>query len=77
MRILCFGRRPPYSSVSSRLSLIILAAAYALNGMVKNKLAAFTGAVLYGTSVIYFRHTVFWEFFSDAMLWLPLLVAGA
>ncbi|AAU22469.1 YfhO family protein [Bacillus licheniformis] len=60
-----------------KLSLIILAAAYALNGMVKNKLAAFTGAVLYGTSVIYFRHTVFWEFFSDAMLWLPLLVAGA
>ena len=60
-----------------KLSLIILAAAYALNGMVKNKLVAFTGAVLYGTSVIYFRHTVFWEFFSDAMLWLPLLVAGA
>ncbi|WP_307893692.1 YfhO family protein [Bacillus swezeyi] len=60
-----------------KLGLIILIASYAFHYMVKHKLAAFTGAVLYGTSVIYFRHTVFWEFFSDAMLWLPLLVAGA
>ena len=60
-----------------KLGLIILTASYAFLYMVKNRASAFTGAVLYGTSVIYFRHTVFWEFFSDSMLWLPLLVAGA
>ncbi|MEC1591638.1 YfhO family protein [Bacillus sonorensis] len=60
-----------------KLSLIILITSYAFFYMVKHKAAAFTGAVLYGTSVIYFRHTVFWEFFSDAMLWVPLLVVGA
>ncbi|MFN2747893.1 YfhO family protein [Bacillus sp. z60-18] len=60
-----------------KLTLVIFIASYAFHMLAKQKLAAFTGAVLYGTSVIYFRHTVFWEFFSDAMLWLPLLVAGA
>ncbi|WP_181291306.1 YfhO family protein [Shouchella clausii] len=37
---------------------------------------AFIGAVLYGGSVMYFRHAAFWEFFADAYLWLPLLVLG-
>lgn len=37
---------------------------------------AFIGAVLYATSTIYFRHVVYWEFFADAMIWLPLLLLG-
>ncbi len=37
---------------------------------------AFVGAVLYATSTIYFRHVVYWEFFADAMIWLPLLLLG-
>ncbi|WP_445487691.1 YfhO family protein [Niallia sp. 03133] len=37
---------------------------------------AFIGASLYGTSVIYFRHAAYWDFFADAMLWLPLLLVG-
>lgn len=40
-------------------------------------LSAFTGAALYGLSGMYFRHTVYWEFFADAYLWLPLLILGA
>ncbi|MCM2676966.1 YfhO family protein [Alkalicoccobacillus plakortidis] len=34
------------------------------------------GAVLYASSVMYFRHAAFWEFFADAYLWIPLLVLG-
>ncbi|NPC91903.1 YfhO family protein [Bacillus sp. WMMC1349] len=60
-----------------KLALIILITTFVFLYMTKNKLAAFTGATIYGISIIYFRHTVFWEFFSDAMLWLPLLVGGA
>ncbi|MFT8321070.1 MAG: YfhO family protein [Bacillus sp. (in: firmicutes)] len=37
---------------------------------------AFIGATLYGTSVIYFRHVTYWEFFADAMLFLPLWLLG-
>ncbi|WP_028782432.1 YfhO family protein [Thalassobacillus devorans] len=39
-------------------------------------LPAFLGAAVYGLSVIYFRHATYWEFFADAMLWVPLLVYG-
>ncbi|KMY54291.1 hypothetical protein AC623_10425 [Bacillus sp. FJAT-27231] len=59
-----------------RLSLIILTAAFAFRYMGIRTTAAFTGAAVYGLSVMYFRHVVFWEFFTDAMLWLPLLVIG-
>ncbi|MFD1029990.1 YfhO family protein [Metaplanococcus flavidus] len=34
------------------------------------------GASVYAISGMYFRHTVYWEFFADAFLWLPLLVLG-
>lgn len=37
---------------------------------------AFVGAIIYATSTIYFRHVVYWEFFADAMIWLPLLLLG-
>lgn len=38
--------------------------------------AAFIGAAIYGLSGMFFRHTVYWEFFADAYLWLPLLILG-
>ncbi|MGG3665222.1 YfhO family protein [Bacillus gobiensis] len=60
-----------------KLAFIIMTAWFAFYQLVKNKLAAFTGACIYGLSVIYFRHTGFWEFFTDAFLWVPLLVLGA
>ncbi|WP_203332005.1 YfhO family protein [Planococcus beigongshangi] len=34
------------------------------------------GAAVYGASGMYFRHAVYWEFFADAFLWLPLLILG-
>ncbi|MFS0561367.1 YfhO family protein [Terribacillus sp. 179-K 1B1 HS] len=37
---------------------------------------AFVGACFYAGSAIYFRHVVYWEFFANAFLWLPLLVLG-
>ncbi|CEG21696.1 Bacterial membrane protein YfhO [Planococcus massiliensis] len=39
-------------------------------------LPALLGASVYGISGMYFRHTVYWEFFADAFLWLPLLILG-
>ncbi|SNZ17033.1 Uncharacterized membrane protein YfhO [Terribacillus aidingensis] len=38
---------------------------------------AFIGACFYAGSAIYFRHVVYWEFFANAFLWLPLLILGA
>ncbi|WP_338754632.1 YfhO family protein [Bacillus sp. FJAT-52991] len=57
-----------------RLSLILSITTWVFRYLQIEKTAAFTGAVVYGLSVMYFRHVVFWEFFSDAMLWIPLLV---
>ncbi|MFW5445392.1 YfhO family protein [Aerococcus urinaeequi] len=34
-------------------------------------------ATFYAFAPIYFRHAVLWEFFTDAMLWLPIILLGA
>ncbi|MBG9770250.1 YfhO family protein [Bacillus vallismortis] len=60
-----------------KLSLIIFTAASVFHYLLKHRAASFTGAVLYGASIIYFRHEAYWEFFTDTMIWLPLLVLGA
>ncbi|MGF7536383.1 YfhO family protein [Bacillus mexicanus] len=60
-----------------KLSLIIFTAASVFHYLLKHRAASFTGAVLYGVSIIYFRHEAYWEFFTDTMIWLPLLVLGA
>lgn len=52
-------------------------AAAVFHYLLKHRAASFTGAVLYGASIIYFRHEAYWEFFTDTMIWLPLLVLGA
>lgn len=59
-----------------RVTLIILVTTYYFKYMKLRTMPAFIGAVLYGTSVIYFRHVTYWEFFADAMLWLPILLYG-
>ncbi|RPF57850.1 YfhO family protein [Abyssicoccus albus] len=41
-----------------------------------NRFASFLGGFLFVCSPIYFRFTVFWSFFSDVFIWLPLLILG-
>lgn len=57
-----------------RLSLLLFVSTLVYRYMNIHTAAAFTGAVVYGLSVMYFRHVIFWEFFADAMLWIPFLV---
>lgn len=38
------------------------------------KVTAFTGAFLFVISAIYFRFTLYWSFFSDVFIFLPLLL---
>jgi|GEM_PF-509138 len=57
-----------------RLTAIIIAAYYYFRKMRFGSIAAVLAASIYGTSIIYFRHVMYWEFFADAMLWLPLLL---
>ncbi len=59
-----------------RLSFVLLFTNKLFSYLGISKLPAFTGAALYGLSGMYFRHTVYWEFFADAYLWLPLLIFG-
>lgn len=59
-----------------RLSAVIFLATKAFRYLQVSLVPAFTGAVLYGATVMYFRHNAYWEFFSDAFLWLPVLFLG-
>ena len=59
-----------------KLTLILFIAYRVLLSMVQHRLSALTGAAIYGLSIVYFRHQTFWEFFTDSMMWLPLLVLG-
>ena len=59
-----------------RVTLIIVVTTSYFKYMKINFRSAFVGGVLYGTSIIYFRHVTYWEFFADAMLWLPILLFG-
>ncbi|MDQ0298353.1 putative membrane protein YfhO [Salibacterium salarium] len=60
-----------------RLTLILFITTYVFRYMKLNWMPAFTGAAVYGLSIMYYRHVIYWEFFADAMIWLPLLVLGA
>ncbi|WP_328029840.1 YfhO family protein [Metabacillus fastidiosus] len=59
-----------------RMTLIIFVTTLYFRYMNFKNIPALVGASLYGTSVIYFRHVTYWEFFADAILWLPLLLFG-
>ena len=60
-----------------RLTVIFVITTLYFRYMTLPAIPAFVGAVVYGTSIIYFRYVTYWEFFSDAMIWLPLLLIGA
>lgn len=59
-----------------RVTIIILVTTLYFRYVKLDAIPAFIGASVYGTSVIYFRHVTYWEFFADAMVWLPLLLFG-
>ncbi|RKL66305.1 hypothetical protein CR203_15535 [Salipaludibacillus neizhouensis] len=59
-----------------RLTGILFITTLVFHYMKNNWLASFIGACAYGLTVIYFRHVTYWEFFADAMIWVPLLVLG-
>ncbi|WP_117160819.1 YfhO family protein [Paraliobacillus sp. X-1268] len=59
-----------------RLTSIIVITSIVFHYMKSDWLPAFTGACFYGLATIYFRHVTYWEFFADAMIWIPLLVFG-
>lgn len=59
-----------------RMSLIISVTTLFFRYINIRYIPALIGALVYGTSIIYFRHVTYWEFFADAMLWLPLLLLG-
>lgn len=59
-----------------RMTLIIGLTTFYFRYMKFKLIPAFIGAALYGTSIIYFRHVTYWEFFADAMIFLPLLLFG-
>ncbi|WP_433742297.1 YfhO family protein [Falsibacillus pallidus] len=59
-----------------RLSLVFIITTYVFRYMKIRMPHAFMAAFLYGGSIMYFRHAAYWEFFSDAFLWLPLFLLG-
>ncbi len=59
-----------------RMTIIIMVTTIYFRYLKMDIVPAFIGAVVYSTSIIYFRHVTYWEFFADAMIWLPLLLIG-
>ena len=59
-----------------RLTLIILLTTAFFRQLSFSVKASVVAAIVYGTSIIYFRHVMYWDFFSDGMLWLVLLLMG-
>ncbi|MDO7282301.1 YfhO family protein [Shouchella clausii] len=73
--LLFWGKAAVYIN-AARLALILFLATSVFHYMNMSVPYAFLGAVFYGVSVMYFTHGIYWEFFADAFLWLPLLVLG-
>ncbi|WP_372869377.1 YfhO family protein [Planomicrobium okeanokoites] len=59
-----------------KLTLVLIVSYLVFRYMKFQPVPAFLGASIYGLSSMYFRHAVYWEFFADAYLWLPLLIFG-
>ncbi|MFC4323767.1 YfhO family protein [Litchfieldia salsa] len=59
-----------------RMTAILMITTYYFRYLRISSVPAFVGAVVYSTSIIYFRHVTYWEFFADAMIFLPLLLIG-
>ncbi len=73
--ILFWSKAAVYLSVV-RLAFIIFISTLVFRYMKNNWFASFIGASVYAITILYFRHATYWEFFADALLWVPLLVFG-
>lgn len=60
----------------ARLAAALFIANLVFRYMKFTPVPAFLGAAIYGLSSMYFRHAVYWEFYADAYIWLPLLIFG-
>ncbi|MDN3450641.1 YfhO family protein [Planococcus sp. APC 3906] len=60
----------------ARLAAALFIAYLVFRYMKFDQVPSFLGAAVYGLSSMYFRHAVYWEFYADAYLWLPLLIFG-
>ncbi|MDQ0208491.1 YfhO family protein [Alkalicoccobacillus murimartini] len=59
-----------------RMTLILMITTAVFRYFKLGFLPSLAGAMIYASSVMYYRHASFWEFFADAYLWIPLLVLG-
>lgn len=64
-----------FSSIIKSI-LIYIATLYYLKQVRIRPFYAIIGGFFYVFSSIYFRHAILWEFFTDAMIFLPLILAG-
>lgn len=59
-----------------RMTIIIIVTTFYFRSIKMDPVPAFIGSIVYSSSIIYFRHVTYWEFFTDAMIWFPLLLIG-
>ncbi len=64
-----------YISIAKSAAAMYVTYAY-LRYIKVNHLSAILGAFLFLTSAIYFRFTLYWSFFSDVFIFLPMLLLG-
>lgn len=64
-----------YISIFRSIIILFVTTKY-INMFVKKEEYALLGATFYAFSSIYFRHVALWEFFGDAMIWLPIILYG-
>ncbi|MFV8805419.1 YfhO family protein [Aerococcus urinaeequi] len=57
-------------------SLIAYFASIVISKFKVRRSVSIFAATFYAFAPIYFRHAVLWEFFTDAMLWLPIILLG-
>src|SRR5699024_2832459 len=60
-----------------RSTIVLFVSTKYISLFTKNNKIALLGATFYAFSNIYFRHVTLWEFFGDAMIWLPIILLGA
>lgn len=59
-----------------RSFIILIVTTKYINQFTNNQKISLLGATFYAFSTIYFRHVALWEFFADAMIWLPIILLG-
>jgi uncharacterized membrane protein YfhO len=59
-----------------KLAAIIVVATIYFKKLSFQPVAAFLGSIIYAANVLYFRHAMYWDFFTDAMFWFVLLLIG-